>query len=229
MPLRRATVRPAQSQELSSSGVGEITIVGAVLRLPQAACLARKNSPSVSDCSGASTNLTSAESPSTRAMEPVSSRGVPEMLSRTRVSTGHASPTPSILALPCEMSRTVTSCDPSPTVSVPRRFISSRDASRRSTSDVEVRITRTSVVRRPSTFLAISTEPSLISEARRPVTTASRETEAICVATSRAASEVSSTVREISRVVAFCSSMASAIVVETDSTLRITSPIAPID
>lgn len=84
------------------------------------------------------------------------------------------------------------------------------DASRRSTSEVEVRITRTSVVRGSSTFLPISIEPSRISDARRPVSTASRETEAICVATSRAASEVSATVREISNVVAFCSSMASA-------------------
>src|SRR5450755_1477703 len=95
--------------------------------------------------------------------------------------------------------------------------MSIREDSRRSTSEVEVRITRTSVVRSSSTFLAISIEPSRMSDARRPVSLASWETRTICEATSRAACEVSSTEREISPVTVFCSSMASAIAIDTDS------------
>jgi len=73
-------------------------------------------------------------------------------------------------------------------------------------------MTRTSIVLRLSILPAISAELSRISRAHWPVSTAFRETETICSATSRAASEVCSTVRDISDVTAFCSPIALAIV-----------------
>jgi len=82
---------------------------------------------------------------------------------------------------------------------------------------------------RSATMPAISFDPSRVSEAPRPVSAASFETDTICVATSRAAIAVSSTVREISDVMALCSSIAVATTEVIDSTLRMESPIRVID